>query len=161
MTSDASIPNRARFKPSEVCTIAGVQPYILRSWEAEFPALGTGKGKNGGRIYRRSDVELVLKIKSLVFGEGLTLGAARRRLEGLKSDSDSESDAEVELDETAPLGPEVEKKITTVRQGLRELLEMLGVKEGAAASPAEGRPEPGGGTAPEPPKARVAGPRAS
>ena len=127
MTSDVSIPNRARFKPSEVCTIAGVQPYILRSWEAEFPALGTGKGKTGGRIYRRADVELVLKIKSLVFGEGLTLGAARRRLEGLQPGPESDDrgrDRGRRGD--ARSDPMWRRPITAVRQGLRDLLEMLG-----------------------------------
>jgi DNA-binding transcriptional MerR regulator len=66
------------FKAPEVCEMAQLQPYVLRTWEAEFPALG--HAPNGGpRVYRRADVEMVLRIKQLVFVEGLTLAGARRR----------------------------------------------------------------------------------
>jgi len=124
MTPDAPIPNRARFKPSEVCSIAGVQPYILRSWEAEFPALGTNKGKSAARVYRRSDVELVLKIKSLVFGEGLTLGAARRKLEASAPDARPSADVEPgDLFES----DDPERCLDEVKKGLREILAMLSV----------------------------------
>ena len=58
-----------------------LQPYVLRSWEAEFPGLGKAGAGGRGRVYRRADVELVLRIKQLVFGEGLTLAGARRRLD--------------------------------------------------------------------------------
>ena len=74
------IPNRSLFKAPEVCELAGLQPYVLRSWEMEFPDLGVAKREGGPRIYRRADVERVLQIKQLVFVEGLTLAGARRRL---------------------------------------------------------------------------------
>ena len=61
--------------------MAQVQPYVLRSWEAEFPQLGRAPAGGGPRVYRRADVEMVLRIKQLVFGEGLTLAGARRRLD--------------------------------------------------------------------------------
>ena len=100
MAADVSIPKRERFKSSEVCSIAGVQPYILRSWEAEFPSLAKGRTKNGGRVYRRADVEFVLQIKSLVFTDGLTLGAARRRLNTARGDHvDGELEGLEETDE--------------------------------------------------------------
>ena len=76
------IPDRETFKPSEVCEIAKIQPYVLKSWEQEFQSLGTQRSSGGVRVYRRGDVERVLRIKQLVFGEGLTLAGARRRLEG-------------------------------------------------------------------------------
>ena len=76
------IPNRAFFKASEVCEIAQLQSYVLRTWELEFPSLGVPRPGSGQRIYRRQDVEQVLRIKQLVFSEGLTLAGARRRLEG-------------------------------------------------------------------------------
>ena len=50
---DLEIPKRALFKASEVCEIASVQPYVLRSWESEFPDLGVSKGNGGPRVYRR------------------------------------------------------------------------------------------------------------
>ena len=58
-----------------------LQPYVLRSWEKEFPGIGIQKTQDGPRLYRQSDVDQVLRIKQLVFGEGLTLAGARRRLE--------------------------------------------------------------------------------
>ena len=74
------IPNRSLFRQPEVCEIASIQPYVLRSWEAEFPDLGVTKAEGGARVYRRADVERVLRIKQLVYGDGLTLAGVRRRL---------------------------------------------------------------------------------
>ena len=74
-------PKRELFKAADVCEVVQVQPYVLRSWEAEFPQIGQVPAGGGPRLYRRSDVELVLRIKQLVFEEGLTLSGARRRLE--------------------------------------------------------------------------------
>src|ERR687891_136885 len=48
------IPNRSLFRPPEGCEIAKVQPYVLRSWEAEFPDLGVAKTAGGARVYRRT-----------------------------------------------------------------------------------------------------------
>src|SRR6266853_4772777 len=74
------IPNRALFKAAEVCDLVKLQPYVLRSWEAEFPELGVSKA-GGPRIYRRADVEQVVRIKHLLLVEGLTLAGARRKIE--------------------------------------------------------------------------------
>src|SRR5919106_5851321 len=74
------IPNRSLFRQPEVCELAQVQPYVLRSWEAEFPDLGVAKTEGGARVYRRADVERVLRLKHLLFVEGLTLAGARRKL---------------------------------------------------------------------------------
>ena len=75
------IPKRALFKPAEVCDLVKVQLYVLRTWEAEFPELGVTKTAGGPRVYRRADVEQVMRIKHLLLVEGLTLAGARRRLE--------------------------------------------------------------------------------
>ena len=80
-TGHIEIPNRSLFRQPEVCEIAQVQPYVLRSWEAEFPDLGVAKTAGGPRVYRRADVERVLRIKHLLFVEGLTLAGARRKLQ--------------------------------------------------------------------------------
>src|SRR5882724_3126098 len=81
ISAEVEIPNRALFKAAEVCDLAKVQPYVLRSWEAEFPALGVAKSAGAPRVYRRADVERVLRIKHLLLVEGLTLAGARRRIE--------------------------------------------------------------------------------
>src|SRR5262249_60402018 len=77
--TEVVIPKRALFKATEVCEIIKVQPYVLRSWEVEFPALGVAKNAGTSRFYRREDVELALRIKNLLLVEGLTLAGARRR----------------------------------------------------------------------------------
>ena len=58
---------RELFKSLDVCEMAQLQPYVLRSWESEFPGLGQSAGAAGGRLDRRADVEMVLRIKQLVF----------------------------------------------------------------------------------------------
>jgi len=113
------IPNRAWFKASEVCELAGIQPYVLRSWESEFPSLGVSRGEGKPRVYRREDVELVLRIKRLVVGEGFTLSGVRRSLECELAPAPET----VRLSEV--LGPEVVQRVSEVRQGLRSLLDML------------------------------------
>src|SRR3954467_6030465 len=80
-SAQVEIPNRALFKAAEVCDLVKVQPYVLRSWEAEFPHLGVAKSTTSPRVYRRADVEHVLRIKHLLLVEGLTLAGARRKLE--------------------------------------------------------------------------------
>src|SRR3982750_3269527 len=74
------IPDRSLFRPPEVCEIARIQAYVLRSWEAEFPDLGVSKTVGGPRVYRKADVERVLRLKHLLFVEGLTLAGARRKI---------------------------------------------------------------------------------
>ena len=99
------IPNRPAFRAQEVCEIAEVQPYVLRGWEAEFPDLGVTKAPNGPRVYRRADVERVLKLKHLIQVEGLTLAGARRRLEEEGEPDLLESVAEAELEAAAQQAP--------------------------------------------------------
>src|SRR6188472_3753762 len=86
------IPNRALFRSPEVCEIARIQAYVLRSWEAEFPDLGVAKTAGGPRVYRRADVERVLRLKHLLFVEGLTLAGARRKIAEEQSPAEGEAD---------------------------------------------------------------------
>ena len=69
------------YKAAEVCEVAQLQPFVLRSWEKEFPRIGVQKSAESPRLYRQSDLDQVLRIKDLVFREGLTLSGARQRLE--------------------------------------------------------------------------------
>lgn len=122
----ATIPHRAVFRAQEVCEIAEVQPYVLRSWEAEFPDLGVSKGIDGPRLYRRADVELVLKLKHLLFVDGLTLAGARRQLveEGAAA---PEPDIEeiTEADVAAVVDKQALKGLHDVRDGLGWILDLL------------------------------------
>src|SRR6266498_1040488 len=81
MATDKKIPNKLFFKIGEVCEITDTQPYVLRYWESEFPALAPAKNSSGQRIYRRRDIETVLRIKQLLYEEGFTIAGAKKRLE--------------------------------------------------------------------------------
>jgi DNA-binding transcriptional MerR regulator len=78
---EKQIPNKLFFKIGEVCEITDTQPYVLRYWESEFPALAPAKNSSGQRIYRRRDIETVLRIKQLLYEEGFTIAGAKKRLE--------------------------------------------------------------------------------
>ena len=109
------------YKVAEVCEIAQLQPYVLKSWEKEFPGIGLQKADDSGRLYRQSDLDQVLRIKQLVFGEGLTLSGARRRL-----DETAPVSAAVEVAEVMEaLSADARKRIGHVRDGLRSLLDLL------------------------------------
>ena len=115
------VAKRELFKSADVCELTQLQPYVLRSWEAEFPGLGKPAASGGGRVYRRSDVELVLRIKALVFDEGLTLAGARRRLE--EEQEGGTSVAAVAVDDV--LTDLARTKLRDVRMGLEAILQML------------------------------------
>jgi DNA-binding transcriptional MerR regulator len=138
------IPSRSLFRQPEVCEIAQVQPYVLRSWEAEFQDLGVAKVQGGPRIYRRADVERVLRIKHLLFVEGLTIAGAKRKLQDEQSAAAPASSAE--LDDL--LSSDVRERILSVRTSLRELSAMLAQGPGAAeaefelAAPVVAAPRP-------------------
>src|SRR5207247_4108190 len=74
------IPDKLFFKIGEVCEIVGVEAYVLRFWETEFPFLAPQKSKSGHRVYKRKDVDLVLKVKELLYDRGFTIAGARRQL---------------------------------------------------------------------------------
>ena len=63
MTTQEKIPERSIYKAAEVCALAEVQPFMLRSWEAEFPDLGVAKADGRLRVYRREDIDKVFRIK--------------------------------------------------------------------------------------------------
>lgn len=121
---DIVIPDRASFKATEVCELLKVQPYVLRSWESEFRDLGVAKVAGGPRIYRRSDVERALRIKQYVFGEGLTLAGARRRLEQ-EMPAEPMAEADDEVSSAAVPDPRLREGLVRVRAGLRDLLGLL------------------------------------
>ena len=112
------------FKASDVCELAQVQPYVLRSWEKDFPGIGVQKSADSTRLYRQSDVEQVLRIKQLVFGEGLTVSGARRRLDEAGPRPSDEADADA-VDVLQTLGADVRTKIARVRDGLRAIHVLL------------------------------------
>jgi DNA-binding transcriptional MerR regulator len=102
------IPDKLFFKISEVCEIVGVEPYVLRFWETEFPNFAPQKSKAGHRVYKRKDIENVLRIKELLYDRGFTIAGARRQL----------SKARVSKAER-------DQVLSRVRKGLQDILTLL------------------------------------
>jgi DNA-binding transcriptional MerR regulator len=122
---DVTIPDRPAFKAAEVCEIAKVQPYVLRSWESEFPDLGVARTPGGPRVYRKADVERVLRIRHLVFGEGLTLAGVRRRLDaegGVTPKTAAPPDDTLFND---VIGADLKARLAQIKSGLKSVLELL------------------------------------
>ncbi len=122
--SQVEIPNRPLFKAAEVCELAKLQPYVLRSWEAEFKDLGVAKSGSTSRVYRRVDIERVLRIKHLLLVDGLTLAGVRRKL-------DEESEPPLDLGEPEPatavqgFSADARQRLVHVKRGLQSLLTLL------------------------------------
>jgi DNA-binding transcriptional MerR regulator len=74
------IPDKLFFRIGEVSTMLGLEPYVLRYWETEFPSLSPKKSGTGHRLYRRKDVELLLQIKHLLYEKRFTIDGARQHL---------------------------------------------------------------------------------
>jgi len=74
------IPDKLFFRIGEVSSLLGLEPYVLRYWETEFPSLAPKKSGTGHRLYRRKDVELLLKIKHLLYQRRFTIDGARQYL---------------------------------------------------------------------------------
>ena len=109
--------------------MAAVPPYVLRGWEAEFPDLGVAKTAGAPRVYRKADVEKVLRLKHLILVDGLTLAGARRRLieEGASAPPPEEvndSDVAAMMDQAAQTG------LRDVKRGLQWI---MGVLDGEGA----------------------------
>lgn len=78
----SAIPDKLYFRIGEVSGLVGVEPHVLRYWESEFPSVGPKKSGTGRRMYRRKEVELLLKIKYLLYEKKYTIEGARQYLQG-------------------------------------------------------------------------------
>ena len=124
---ERQIPNKLFFKIGEVCEITDTQPYVLRYWESEFPALAPAKNSSGQRIYRRRDIETILRIKQLLYEEGFTIAGAKKRLEAEltgKADTPSSMAAMPEADEESAVA-DTRGALKEIRDQLRDLLTLL------------------------------------
>jgi DNA-binding transcriptional MerR regulator len=113
-------PEREWMKAADVCEVVGVPAYVLRSWEAEFPQLGQEESGGGARLYGPDDVELVRRIRTLVFDEGLTLAGVRRQIEGRQGTAGPVTPRRPPVWDT-----DTTARVKAVRDGLRELLGRL------------------------------------
>jgi DNA-binding transcriptional MerR regulator len=82
MAPKARIQKRLYYKIGEACKALGIQPYVLRYWETEFPALSPSKSRSGQRVYSEKELEIIRRIKQLLYDEGYTIAGAKKKLEG-------------------------------------------------------------------------------
>ena len=116
------------YRIGEVSRITEIRPFVLRYWEEEFPMLEPVKGRQGYRLYRQQDVDLVLKIKRLLYDEGFTIAGARRHLRDLENGGGLEAAAEELTASTVTAGEAVKlnrKMLLDLRDSLRSFLTLL------------------------------------
>ena len=116
-SSEIIVPDKLYFRIGEVSELCRLPAYVLRFWETEFPQLKPVKSSTGQRMYRRKDVEAVLRIKKLLYEEGFTIAGARQQL---RAESKTEKNQ-------APLPFPVQSSadLKRIRHGLQEILGML------------------------------------
>ena len=106
MSSNPQKPSKLFYRIGEVSRLTGLEPYVLRYWETEFPQLKPDKGRSGQRLYKKKDVDNIFHIKQLLYKDGYTIAGARKKLNG-------------------KAGQEVEAVIESAKKELREILDIL------------------------------------
>ncbi|MEA2695241.1 MAG: hypothetical protein QOJ16_4628 [Acidobacteriota bacterium] len=81
MSPKARVQKRLYYKIGEACKALDIQPYVLRYWETEFPALSPNKSRSGQRVYSEKELGIIRRIKELLYGEGYTIAGAKKKLE--------------------------------------------------------------------------------
>jgi DNA-binding transcriptional MerR regulator len=114
------IPDKLYFRIGEVSEILGVEPYVLRYWETEFPHLSPKKSSSGHRLYRRKEVELLLQIKHLLYEKRYTIEGARQTLAGEGRAARKKSEPKRGQAELFPEDP-----IPAIRRELADILNLL------------------------------------
>ena len=110
MVGKARVQKRLYYKIGEACKALGIQPYVLRYWETEFPALAPSKSRSGQRVYSEKEMEVIRRIKELLYGEGYTIAGAKKKLEaelatGTLGDNPEEGEPQATEDEVSAVPP--------------------------------------------------------
>jgi DNA-binding transcriptional MerR regulator len=116
-----SIPDKLFFRIGEVSQLVGVEPYVLRYWESEFPGLSPKKSNTGQRMFRRKDVELLLNIKQLLYDRKFTIEGARKALKSERTEAAVRQEAPVRQEELFP----VADPLPGIREELANILKLL------------------------------------
>jgi DNA-binding transcriptional MerR regulator len=119
-SNDVVVPDKLYFRIGEVSRLCRLPAYVLRFWETEFPQLKPVKSNTGQRMYRRKDVEAVLRVKKLLYEEGFTIAGARQQLR---------SEVKTEKHQTPlPFPSHSASDLRRIRHGLEEILTMLSAR---------------------------------
>jgi DNA-binding transcriptional MerR regulator len=128
-SASPAIPDKLYFRIGDVAKLCGVEAYVLRFWESEFPQLKPNKSGTGQRLYRRRDVELALRIKQLLYTDGYTIAGARQVFTAESRESKKAAQPELPLRRSAQAesagSVSAEKQLTKLRGELREILGIL------------------------------------
>src|SRR5947209_9433144 len=119
-SSEIIVPDKLYFRIGEVSTLCRLPAYVLRFWETEFPQLKPVKSSTGQRMYRRKDVEAVLRIKKLLYEEGFTIAGARQQL---RMEATT-----VKNQVPLPFPAHSTSDLKRLRHGLEEILTMLSAR---------------------------------
>lgn len=126
--SEATAPKKS-YKIGEVCRLADVQPYVLRYWETEFAPLSPSKTGGGQRLYSQREIEIILRIKQLLYSEGFTIAGAKKKLDlELDDHGQIQTAPPAEARPARRVGKSSEglrKQLTETRRALREILNLL------------------------------------
>ncbi|MBT9332086.1 MerR family transcriptional regulator [Paracidobacterium acidisoli] len=134
------IPDKLYFRIGEVAKLCGVEAYVLRFWESEFPQLRPNKSGTGQRLYRKRDVELALRIRQLLHQEGYTIAGARQvftqAAQSAREDKKASPQTELALPQDgAARVTATQAKLRQLRSELRDLLGMLSSPPVVSQSP--------------------------
>jgi DNA-binding transcriptional MerR regulator len=97
------LPPKLYFRIGEVASLVGVEPHVLRYWEREFRSIRPTKSAKGQRVYSRRDVENLMRVRELLYGQGFTIAGAKKKLQknGVEPDVAAEREAQVVTDACA------------------------------------------------------------
>lgn len=134
------VPDKLYFRIGEVARLLALPAYVLRFWESEFPQLRPGKGATGQRLYRRRDVEALLKVRQLLYDRGYTIPGARQYLQQCEraAAAPTSTSAESALSDLVAAGSPTlpSGALLQLRANLEELSDMLGRPSQQEGSPA-------------------------
>jgi DNA-binding transcriptional MerR regulator len=119
------IPDKLFFRIGEVSQIVGVEAYVLRYWESEFPGLSPRKSSTGQRMFRRKDVELLLRIKHLLYSQKFTIEGARKALQEKSKTAARPAAQPAQPSLFAP------NPLPEIRRQVQEILQLLAQTEAA------------------------------
>jgi DNA-binding transcriptional MerR regulator len=150
-TVTPEIPDKLYFRIGDVAQLCQVPAYVLRFWETEFPQLKPNKGGTGQRLYRKRDVEMALRIKSLLYDQGYTIPGARQvfKVEAKARETATPFDTPTAPAPAPALVPmegganapaadksaKIEARLRALRQEMQELVAMLGSPASAVEAP--------------------------
>jgi DNA-binding transcriptional MerR regulator len=115
-SAQGPLPEKLYYRIGEVAELVGVEPHVLRYWEREFRSIRPTKSAKGQRVYSRRDVENLMRVRALLYGEGFTIAGAKKKLQEAPSEPPRE----------AVSSAETRDRLMAMRADVEAFLEELG-----------------------------------